>query len=139
MKNENCITCDKLGASCSGPNFLLMSSQEVVEWCKARKIYLKMTRDKLAELSGVPMGTLNRFFSGTNAYFYFETARPILKVLVSDAWALDNCFINQSQKQDSTTLSMLQKIEMLERDNEFLKRENEDLKNVILSALTDKR
>lgn len=139
LKNEECITCDKLGGACSGPNFLLMCSQEVVEWCKARKIYLKMTRDKLAELSGVPMGTLNRFFAGTNSFFYFETARPILKVLVSDAWAVDNCLINQSQKQDLNDLSMLKKIESLERDNEFLKRENEDLKNVILAALTDKR
>ena len=138
MQNEKCIACEKLGVSCSGPNFLLMTSQEVVEWCKARKIFLKMTREKLAELTGVHMGTLNRFFAGKNSYFYFETARPILKVLLSDAWALDNCQINQSQNQDAPDLSMVEKIESLELEANFLRRENENYKNIIVEALARK-
>lgn len=138
MQNEKCITCEKLGVSCGGPNFLLMTSQEVVEWCKARKVFLKMTREKLAELTGVPMGTLNRFFAGKNSYFYFETVRPIIKILVSDAWSVDNCLINQNQQQAAPDLSLVAKIEALELENEILKREKEDYKNIILEALAGK-
>lgn len=138
MQNEKCITCENLGVSCAGPNFLMMASQEVIEWCKERKKFLKMTRKKLEELSGVPMGTLNRFFDGKNSYFYFETARPIIKALVSDAWTVDHCLDNQSIKQDAPDLSLISKIESLEAENNFLKRENADYKNIIVEALTCK-
>lgn len=138
MQNDKCITCEKLGVSCAGPNFLVMTSQEVIEWCKERKKFLKMTRKKLEELSGVPMGTLNRFFDGKNSYFYFETARPIIKVLVSDAWTVDSCIITQAQKQDAPDMSLLEKIERLETENTFLQRENADYKNIIVEALSGK-
>lgn len=138
MQNDKCVSCDMLGVSCAGPNFLLMTSQEVVEWCKARKLFLKMTREKLAELSSVPMGTLNRFFAGKNSYFYFETARPIIKVLVSDAWTMDTCLNNKNTKQDAPDPSLISKIESLEAENNFLKRENEDYKNIIVEALSGK-
>ena len=138
MQNDKCITCEKLGVSCAGPNFLMMASQEVIEWCKERKKFLKMTRKKLEELSGVPMCTLNRFFDGKNSYFYFETARPIIKVLVSDAWTVDSCIITQAQKQDAPDMSLLEKIERLETENAFLQRENADYKNIIVEALSCK-
>ena len=138
MQNEKCITCEKLGASCAGPNFLLMTSQEVVEWCKARKVFMKMTRETLAELTGVPIGTLNRFFANKSSFFYFETARAIIKVLVSDTWAADNCLINQSMNQGAPDLLLVSKIEGLEFENNFLKRQNEEYKNIILEALAGK-
>ena len=127
MQYEKCIKCEKLGVSCGGPNFLLMTSQEVVEWCKERKKHLKITRDKLKDLTGVPLGTLNRFFSEhNNSYFYFDTACKIITVLISGGQALDNCLIVQGQQQ----------AERLESEITFLKRENEDLKCIILEALT---
>lgn len=138
MQDEKCITCENLGVSCAGPNFLLMTSYEVIEWCKARKKFLKMTRKMLHDLSNVPMGTLNRFFDGKDSYFYFETARPIIKVLVSDAWTVDHCKNNQNMQQDAPDLSLISKIESLELENNFLKRENENYKNIILEALAGK-
>ena len=138
MQNEKCITCENLGVSCAGPNFLLMTSYEVIEWCKERKKFLKMTRKMLQELSSVPMGTLNRFFDGKDSYFYFETARPIIKVLVSDAWTMDTCLDNQTVKQDAPDLSLIAKIESLEAENNFLKRENANYKNIIVEALSGK-
>ena len=136
MKSESCITCDKLGVSCAGPNFLLMTSQEVIEWCKARKKHLRIPREKLAETSGIPLGTLNRFFTGQNSYFYFETARHIIRVLVGGEWALDSC--KNSDTQDSPDMSLLSQTESLERENDHLRRENEDLKEIITTALSSK-
>lgn len=138
MQNEKCITCENLGVSCAGPNFLVMTSHEVIEWCKKRKKFLGMTRKKLEELSGVPMGTLNRFFDGKNSFFYFETARPIIKVLVSGAWAVDTCLATRAPVQDVPDVLLLAKIENLEAENNFLKRENSDYKSIIVEALTGK-
>lgn len=138
MQNEKCIKCANLGVSCAGPNFFLMTSAEVVEWCKERKKYLRMTRDNLKDICGVPMGTLNRFFTGKNNYFYFETARPILRVLAGGAWEAENCFSNQCQIQVTPDAVIVSKLAELERENDILKRENEDLKALILSALSGK-
>ena len=88
------------------------------------------------ELCGVPMGTLNRFFTGKNNYFYFETARPILRVLAGSAWEADNCLFNTCH--DAADLALVEKVENLEHENDFLKRENEDLKALILTALASK-
>lgn len=123
MKNEKCIKCDKIGVSCAGPNFMAMSSQEVVEWCQARKKHLKIPRGQLAEETGTPLGTLNRFFTGKNEFFYFETARNIIKVLVGGDNGVDSCQSIAGQ---------------LEHENELLKRENEDLKSIITTALSSK-
>ena len=138
MQNEKCIKCDNLGVTCAGPNFFLMTSAEVVEWCKERKKHLRMTRDKLKEVCGVPMGTLNRFFTGKNNYFYFETARPILRVLAGGAWDAENGLSNLCQSQVVPDVALVTKIAELERENDILKRENEDLKALILSALSGK-
>ena len=139
MQNEKCIKCDNLGVTCAGPNFFIMTSAEVVEWCKERKKYLRMTRDNLKDVCGVPMGTLNRFFAGKNNYFYFETARPILRVLAGGAWETENCRSNQCQSQVVPDVALVTKIAELERENDILKRENEDLKALILSALSGKQ
>ena len=138
MQNEKCIKCDNLGVSCAGPNFFLMTSAELVNWCKERKKHLRMTRDNLKDVCGVPMGTLNRFFTGKNNYFYFETARPILRVLAGGAWEAENCLSNLCQIQDAPDVALVSKIAELERENDILKRENEDLKALILSALSGK-
>ena len=138
MQNEKCIKCDNLGVTCAGPNFFLMTSAEVVEWCKERKKHLRMTRDKLKDSCGVPMGTLNRFFTGKNNYFYFETARPILRVLAGGAWDADNRISNMCQLQYAPDVELIEKIKDIERENDILKRENEDLKALILSALSGK-
>lgn len=81
-----CLNCPKLGISCDGPNFAAMSSAQLIKWCKLRKTELGMSNQKLADLSGVPIGTINRLLSETNLDFKHETMRSIIQVLVGGDW-----------------------------------------------------
>lgn len=97
---EKCIKCPKVGVSCEGPHFFTMSAEELLEWCKERKKFLKLSNEKLSELtyiqkgnmlSGVPKGTIDRLFSGEHLDFKYETMRPIIRVLAGGEWIEAPC------------------------------------------------
>lgn len=97
---EKCIKCPKVGVSCEGPHFFTMSAEELLEWCKERKKFLKLSNEKLSELtyiqkgnmlSGVPKGTIDRLFSGEHLDFKYETMRPIIRVLAGGEWVEAPC------------------------------------------------
>ena len=88
---EKCVKCPKVGISCEGPHFFTMSAAGLLEWCKERKKFLKISNEKLAELSGIPKGTIDRLFSGEHLDFKFETVRPIIKVLAGGEWIEAPC------------------------------------------------
>lgn len=88
---EKCVKCPKVGISCEGPHFFTMSAAGLLEWCKERKKFLKISNEKLAELSGIPKGTIDRLFSGEHLDFKFETVRPIIKVLAGGEFVEAPC------------------------------------------------
>ena len=96
---EKCIKCPKVGVSCEGPHFFTMSAEDLLEWCKERKKFLKLSNEKLSELtylqqgvlSGIPKGTIDRLFSGEHLDFKFETMRPIIKVLAGGEFVEAPC------------------------------------------------
>ena len=88
---EQCIKCPKVGVSCEGPHFFTMPAEDLLEWCKERKKFLKLSNEKLAELSGIPKGTIDRLFSGEHLDFKFETMRPIIKVLAGGEFVEAPC------------------------------------------------
>lgn len=88
---EKCIKCPKVGVSCEGPHFFTMSAEDLLEWCKERKKFLKLSNEKLAELSGIPKGTIDRLFSGEHLDFKFETVRPLIKVLAGGEFVEAPC------------------------------------------------
>lgn len=90
---KNCVFCPKLGVSCDGPNFVAMAPSELIEWCKQRKKHVGMSREKLADASGIPKGTIDRLFAGKSPDFKYETIRPMLRVLVGGAWEERPCVI----------------------------------------------
>lgn len=113
---EECLTCKKLGISCDGPNFLDMSTTDLLEWCKARKSNLKISNESLAERSGVPKGTIDRLFSSKHYDFKYETIRPLLKVLVGDAWGENPCHSEEHFDERAE-----EKIKRLEEETAILK------------------
>ena len=89
---EKCLTCQKIGISCDGPNFMAMGTDELVDWCIARRKQIPgMTYDKIQEATGLSKGTISGFFNKTHGDFRIETIRPILKVLVGGAWSDSPC------------------------------------------------
>ena len=105
---SKCIVCEKLGITCKNLNFLAMSSQDLMEFLKARKKFLGYSNTKLAELSKVPVGTVSRIFSAELIDCKFETLRPIIKVLTGYVWEDDNCPSPQSDEVTAQTLADLE-------------------------------
>lgn len=115
---QECITCPKIGISCDGPNFMAMSAPELLAWCKARKAQLHLSNATLAELSGMPKGTIDRLFAGEHMDFRYETVRPLVKALVGGKeWSGSPC----DDPSDSERAELLEKIHHLE--NELIHRD----------------
>lgn len=88
---ESCVNCPKIGVSCDGPNFVAMSANELIAWCKARKKHLDLSNQRIAELANVSKGTVDGLLAAAHADFRYETIRPILKVLIGGDWSGDPC------------------------------------------------
>ena len=44
--------------------YITLNPVEIVKWCRDRKKSLDLSNQKLSELSGVPIGTIDRIMSG---------------------------------------------------------------------------
>lgn len=86
-----CLDCANLGKTCDGPNFLAMTIERWVEWCKLRKIYLHMTAQNLSDASGVSLPTIERIFSGRTKDPALSTVQLITKALVNGSWGMYPC------------------------------------------------
>ena len=95
---SECLKCEKIGVSCDGPNCVAMSTQELLTWCKARKQHLRLSNARLADMSGMPKGTIDRLFAGEHADVRFETIRPLLKALTGGAWSGNPCAAAQEDE-----------------------------------------
>lgn len=73
------MTTDKLNDL---PDILSLNSKDVIDWCNARKKQMHLSNAKLANLSNVPEGTIDRILTGRNLEFRYSTIQPIVKVLI---------------------------------------------------------
>lgn len=116
---KNCIKCPKLGASCDGPNFMAMDSHDLVAWCRERKTELGLSNAKLAELSNMPKGTVDRILAGSHEDFKYSTVRPMLKVLVGCDWGDHPCAHPNDDSAPETLLGLKEAI--AEKNAEILR------------------
>lgn len=63
-------------------NIMGMVPSELIKWCKERKKSLGYSNQKLADLSGVPVGTIDRILSGSYQEFRYSSIQPIVAVLL---------------------------------------------------------
>jgi len=107
-----CLECSYLGKSCDGPNFLGMTYKRWVEWCNIRKRQLNLTNATIAELSGIPKGTIDTIFSGRSDDIRFSTMQAITKVLVGGCWGQYPCHYAAShiggEETPETTMQKMQ-------------------------------
>lgn len=94
----DCVTCDRLGISCSGPQFAAMSPDELVDWMRRRKAALGVTNDDIATRAGVSIATVNRVFGGPGSNYRIETLSPILQVLLGGNWPAVICAAESKQQ-----------------------------------------
>lgn len=86
-----CLDCANLGKTCDGPNFLAMTIERWVEWCRLRKTYLGMTNQQLADISGVAVPSIERILSGKTKDPMLSTVQHITKALVNGSWGQYPC------------------------------------------------
>lgn len=87
---EKCITCTKLGDTCGGPNFVMLSAQQLIEWCRQRKQHLRLSNAQLAEMANMSKGTIDGLFAGSHSDYRYETIRSVMHVLASGK-SIDCC------------------------------------------------
>lgn len=137
MYNE-CLNCEKIGVSCDGPNFVAMTTQELLTWCKARKEHLHLSNARLAEMSGMPKGTIDRLFAGEHTDVRFETIRPLLKALTGGAWSGNPCAAQQEDEALRKKVQELEK-ELRQRDESIAHLKDNYSSMTTLVANTNKR
>lgn len=125
-----------------------MNPTELISWCKGRKEALGLSNSRLAQLTNVPEGTIDRVFSGRYTEFKYSTIQPILVVLTGynkETPEPDNSddeqgryyydtiegfklVVDNKNHQISELKNMCDK---LQKELEFLKQENEHKKQTI--------
>ena len=129
---SECVRCQKLGHECDGPNFVAMPPQELIAWCKERKKHMGLTNAKLAELTGLPQGTIDSLLANTHADFKFSTIRPLLQVLVGGKWAGDPC----ADPTGTASAELQEKIRALELEIQHKDKTIQDHEDQIRSMTT---
>lgn len=59
-----------------------LNPSDIVKWCRDRKKSLGLSNQKLADLSGVPIGTIDRIMSGNYTEFKYSSIQPIVATLL---------------------------------------------------------
>lgn len=64
------------------PQIMSLNPSELIRWCKSRKKTLGISNAKLAEMSGIPIGTIDRIMSGNYTEFKYSSVQPIIAILI---------------------------------------------------------
>lgn len=145
-----CLDCANLGKICDGPNFLAMSIERWVEWCRMRKAYLGWTAQQLADKSGVALGSIERIFSGRTKDPLLSTVQLITKALVNGTWGQYPCadpngdaaelaaecrhlrkeLADEVEKKNHFKKLSEDRWELLDQRKEFLKQKDAEIKSL---------
>ena len=102
---SRCIDCEHIGKKCGGPDFIVMETQKLSEWCRLRKEHLhkqdpKWTNAYVSQQADVSLTTINRFFAGDIEDTKLSTAARILRVLVNGTWGQYPCVMFGNEAAD---------------------------------------
>ena len=127
-----CIDCGRLGKTCSGPDFYLLSAEELITWCKRRKEFLHLSNAKIAEIAAMPRGTVDNLFAGTHIDYRYESIRPVLKVLIGRTVTEEMCNTAADNSElanlksalasaEAENVKMKSELDRIRTENEYLK------------------
>ena len=71
---------DKTNSAIHNP--AVLNPAELIQWCKNRKETLGVSNQKLSEVSGIPIGTIDRIMSGNYTEFKYSSIQPLIAVLI---------------------------------------------------------
>ena len=125
---DKCIPCKRIGESCV-PNLMLLPFSDLMQWCIKRQKHLEWTNQKLAEKSGVPVGTINRIKAGEYLDCKYSTIKNILIALIGGT--TDEFACTAQVEKELQNMEQLEqqaaRLTIVETENERLKADNERL------------
>lgn len=91
--SDLCLECPFLSVSCAGPEFFTMVSDRWMQWANARAKKLGLTRQDIADRSGIPIGTVQSVMSGRTRDARHSTMCAITTVLIGENNDLPPCHL----------------------------------------------
>lgn len=64
------------------PQIMSLNSTDLINWCRNRKAFFGLSNQRLAEKSGVPVGTIDRIMAGKYTEFRYSSIQPLVEVLI---------------------------------------------------------
>lgn len=64
------------------PQVMSLNPSELINWCRNRKQFLGLSNQRIAEQSGVPVGTIDRIMAGKYTEFRYSSIQPIVALLI---------------------------------------------------------
>lgn len=126
-----------------------LNPSELISWCKARKKELNLSNQDIAEKTSVPIGTIDRIFSGKYSEFKYSSIQPVISFLVGynketpqpeeDDPAQAQYYYNtiegyklivENKNHEIQQLKII--VERLQHDVDYLKQENEQKGTLLL-------
>lgn len=77
---KDCSHCDHLGRDCP-KKLMMLPLDEIIDWCLYIMMRYKITHEKIAQLSGVPKGTIDRILSKQSEDCRYSTIHAIVCAL----------------------------------------------------------
>ena len=78
---KKCIDCTHRATDCA-QGLMTLPLKELLAWCKETKKRLGITNNKISEMTGIPIGTLERIMAGKVEDAKFSTIQPIVAALL---------------------------------------------------------
>lgn len=113
-----------------------LTPSEIVKWCQEQKDALGYSNAKISELSGVPVGTVDRIMAGKYSEYKYSSIQPMVACLLGygeDTPEPDNSIENDYYYNTINGYKLVlerknKEIEHLRSDNEMLRSARDFLK-----------
>lgn len=86
-----CFECPFRGDTCDGPNEQAMSMPRRIDWLKRLGKKNGITREKAAEMSGIPLATINSIMTGRTEDPRHSTMQALSKAYSGGCWGKYPC------------------------------------------------
>ena len=119
---EKCIKCDRIGDSCV-PNLWLLPFPDLIQWCIKRQKHLGWSNQIWADISKVPVGTINRIKAGEYADCKYSTIKSLAIALIGGTTDEFPCTeqVEKELRQLEQFEQQAAKLTTVEAENEMLK------------------
>lgn len=129
---NKCLSCEYLGAGCSGPNLNAMTVERACEFLQIRRNQLGYTYQAVADISMLSIVTVKRILTGQVKDPGFMSMQALTFALVSDPKGKYPCamhLINKETEQ-ATAACLAAQNALAQKEAEFERARQEDRKKI---------